>query len=718
MKKTAKSAPLSVWRPVNIDQFILGVPHYPEHVSRDLWENDAKRMAEAGFNTVRMGEFAWHIWEPYQGHFDFSLFDDAIAVLGRYGIKTILCTPTATPPRWLTVAHPEVLRADEQGRRAIHGSRQHADTTSPVLRDHSRRITRAMAEHYQDDPNVIGWQTDNELNTTTSISFSESCAIEFRKWCHLRYGDIAALNTAWGGDFWATHYDSFEQIELPLPMAPGYVSPGHRQDYHRFLAAATAAFQKDQIEILRSIKTGWFIYHNLGHLDDIDLRGNFGEDLDFLGYDVYPMLHDEMQRNGGHAYTQALALDWFRAFGGNFIVPEQASGLGSQPTFATMTPEPGEMRRMALTSVARGADGLMFFRWRPAHFGAEIYWMGLIDHDNEPRRRFAEAKHFAEDIEAIKTELLGTHVRMDVGIAAADFDNQESYKTYPMGLPSPREDGILLHKVLYERNIAAGFIHPSDDLSKLKALYVPHFMMWNDAWTENLRRFVENGGLLIVSAMTGTRTVDNHIHEKLAPGNGLSELLGIKVEEFGRMTGPGADGLFEPPGRADGFGPAATGRVPACSAGRRYNLRFGNKEYQAGHLYERLMLEDDVETLAEWSTRFLAGEPVLTARKLGQGQASYLGTYLTEALAERLADTICEVADVAPILSVETPEVEISERSGDDGRKMIFVINTGSEKVKIELDGTYSDRLTDRHIRGTLELEGYGAAILSPGNEL
>ena len=165
MSRVSRS-PISVWRPIQTDTFLLGAPHYPEHVDESYWERDAERMAAAGFNATRLGEFAWHIFEPREGQFDFDLFDRAIAVLGRHGIKTIMCTPTATPPRWLTANYPEVLRVDGNGRPASHGSRQHADTCSPVYRAHSKRITAALAEHYKNNPNVIGWQTDNELNTT------------------------------------------------------------------------------------------------------------------------------------------------------------------------------------------------------------------------------------------------------------------------------------------------------------------------------------------------------------------------------------------------------------------------------------------------------------------------------------------------------------------------------------------------------------------------
>lgn len=433
------------------------------------------------------------------------------------------------------------------------------------------------------------------------------------------------------------------------------------------------------------------------------------EGLDFLGFDVYPMLHDELFRHGGHTYTQALYLDAFRAYSGNFIVPEQTSGLGSQPQFATMTPEPGEMRRMALTSVARGADGLMFFRWRPAHFGAEIYWMGLLDHDDEPRRRYAEAKQFAGDIAAIKDKLLGTSVRVDVGIAGGDYDNQEAYRTYPMGLPSPVEDAAVLHRALYRRNIATGFVHPEDDLSQLKALYVPHWLMWDDVWTQKVRAFAEAGGILIASAMSGTRTRDNHIVRELAPSMGLGSLLGVRVEEFGRIAAGDADGLFQPPSKNMGLGSSAA-QPPACSAGRPYHMRYGNVSFRAAHLYEKLILEDDVDPLATWSDRWLEGTAVLTQRKIGKGSGHYLGTYLTDELAERIVDNLFIPAGIVPLLPDMPEGVELTERYVPGGRRLLFVLNTTDASVDIPLPADVPDLLTGSAASG--RLSGYDARVL------
>lgn len=708
--KRSNPAPLSAWRTLNLDDFLLGVPHYPEHVDESYWQRDAERMKELGFNTVRMGEFAWHIWEPFEGKFDFDLFDRAIEVLGKAGINTVLCTPTATPPRWLTHNYPEVLRVDRNGRRASHGSRQHCDTTSPVLRHHSRRITKAMAEHYKDNPYVIGWQTDNELNTTVSESFSDSAALAFRNFLRHKYQSIDDLNFAWGGHFWATAYDNFDQVVLPMPMAPSYLSPGHVQDYHRFLAVATATFQHDQVKILRETNSDWFIFHNLGNLTDIDFRGQFGQDLDFIGFDIYPMLYDEFRRTGGHAATQALQMDLCRSYSGNFIVPEQASGLGSQPAFTTMTPEPGEMRRMALSSVARGADGLMFFRWRPAHFGAEIYWMGILDHDDVPRRRFEEARHFASDINKIKDKLLGTSVQIDIGIAGADFDNQEAHKTYPIGLPSPVEDAVHLHRFAYQNGYATGFVHPEDDLSRLKVYYIPHWVMWDHAWTPKLHAFVEAGGTVIVGAMTGTRDRNNHIIREQAPGAQLSELTGVKVEEFGRVVAAGGQGLFQR--NAPDAGMYVPPQVlPSSSSERSYKMQIGNREATAEHLYETIEIADDVKVLGSWSDRSLSGKPMLTERKVGQGRAIYLATYLTPEVVELLASTVIAQSGAEPLVEDLPAGVEVSLRTADD-RRLLFVINTTSESRSFKALPSGQDLLTDAAVSGATELAGYGCLVI------
>ncbi|HYO31096.1 MAG TPA: beta-galactosidase, partial [Thermomicrobiales bacterium] len=175
----------------NVDQqvidrreaFDLGVCYYPEHWPLDRWQGYARRMKELGLGYVRIAEFAWSRMEPEPGRHEWGWLDDAIETLAAEGLKVVLCTPTATPPAWLVRAHPEILPVDAEGRAREFGSRKHYDHASPVYRQHSRRITEAIAGRYGRHPAVVGWQTDNEFGCHgTTRSYGPAAQDAFRVW--------------------------------------------------------------------------------------------------------------------------------------------------------------------------------------------------------------------------------------------------------------------------------------------------------------------------------------------------------------------------------------------------------------------------------------------------------------------------------------------------------------------------------------------------------
>jgi beta-galactosidase len=189
-------------RIASLKHFYYGAAYYPEHWDEATRADDAQRMAAAGFNCVRLAEFAWSLMEPREGEFHFGLFDKVIEELGTHGIATLLCTPTAAPPRWLSAKYPQILRVDANGQPFEHGSRVHANYASPIYREYSRKITHAMAEHFRDRRQVIGWQTDNEFMALDDHSPAMRQAfVEFLR--EKFKGDIGALNTAWGTAFWS-----------------------------------------------------------------------------------------------------------------------------------------------------------------------------------------------------------------------------------------------------------------------------------------------------------------------------------------------------------------------------------------------------------------------------------------------------------------------------------------------------------------------------------
>src|SRR5271168_1898164 len=231
--------------------FLFGVDYYPEQAPDALWEKDAQQMQDAGVNTVRMGEFGWSVMEPSEGKFDFSLFDRAIETLGRHGIKAILGTPTAAPPKWLTHNYPEVLHVFADGRKSNDQTRRHTCYNSTVYREYSRKIVEAMASHYQTNTNVIGWQIDNEFNNENPECYSDSCRTAFRTFLQTKYGSLEALNDRWGNRFWSQWYTAWDQIDLPFP-ATSLQNPALMLDFRRFISNSVTSYAAEQIAIIRA----------------------------------------------------------------------------------------------------------------------------------------------------------------------------------------------------------------------------------------------------------------------------------------------------------------------------------------------------------------------------------------------------------------------------------------------------------------------------------
>ena len=95
--------------------------------------------------------------------------------LARHGIKSLLGTPTAAPPKWLTDKHPDICQIMADGRRREFGKRRHYCVNSENYHRHTMRIVTALAERFKNNPNVIGYQLDNEFMAEQPHCYCESC---------------------------------------------------------------------------------------------------------------------------------------------------------------------------------------------------------------------------------------------------------------------------------------------------------------------------------------------------------------------------------------------------------------------------------------------------------------------------------------------------------------------------------------------------------------
>ena len=222
------------------DLTLTGAYYYPEHWDESQWERDLKRMHELGFEFTHFAEFAWAQLEPEEGIYDFSWLDKAVELAAKYDLKVIMCTSTATPPVWLSRKYPEILVRNEDGTILDHGARQHASFASPLYRKLAARMIEALAQHYGDDPRIIGWQLDNEPNV--QFDYNKQAELGFRDFLRQKYhDDITALNRAWGTAFWSEVYASFDEITLPK-MAQMFMNAHQILDYKRYAAHVTNDF--------------------------------------------------------------------------------------------------------------------------------------------------------------------------------------------------------------------------------------------------------------------------------------------------------------------------------------------------------------------------------------------------------------------------------------------------------------------------------------------
>lgn len=684
-----------------LQQFKLGVCYYPEHWPESLWDDDFRRMRELGFSIVRVAEFAWSIFEPEEGVFEFDLFDRALDLAHKHGLQVILGTPTATPPAWLTHKYPEVLNATVEGVLMQHGLRRHYNYSSPKYRELSAIITRKMAEHYKDHPAVVGWQIDNEFNCEIGEFYAEADHKAFREWLKAKYGTLDKLNEAWGTVFWSQTYSDWEQVHLPR-IGPGGKQPNPHLalDEKRFISDNTISYAKVQADILREVAPHHWVTTNglFGHLDNHRLNGEL---LDFFSYDSYPQfsaIHfdpNESNPLADRGWSQTLGA--VRSISPNFCIMEQQSGPGGWVNKMDMpSPKPGQMRLWTYQSIAHGANMVLYFRWRTATFGTEIYWHGINDYHNRPNRRVREAGQIGDELAKAGNRIASTRFTADIALVR-DYDNEWDGEYDIWHGPFAWTSGKAWFKALQYRHIPSDTLFMRDettlaDLQRYKVLVYPHPTIMRDETAALLEQYVREGGIVIFGCRTGYKDERGQCYMRPFPG-AAAGLCGISVEEFTMVKGTRAPVSMQWNGD-DG----QSGGEPVLTGADAFN--------------DVLLPEaDTVEVIASYASDYYAGKPAVTRNAFGKGQAWYYGAVFNEASAGQIIDRLGLASPAADWLKLPMG-VELAVREGENG-PLHFLLNYGEEPATVSIGRTKTDLLTGRELSGEVTLEGFGVVVLS-----
>ncbi len=676
------------------DSFLYGVVYYPEQWPETQWNSDFARIAETGMNVVRMGEGAWSVWEPEEGHYDFSLFDRALELCQKHSLKAIMGTPTYTPPAWLTEYYPEVSRASFQGTRLTHGSRRHYNYTSPVYRQKSQAITEVLAEHYKDHPMVIGWQIDNELNCHLDVSFAPSDHEAFRAWCQKRYGTLDALNQAWGTAFWSQTYTAWDQVWLPRPTVT-YQNPSLLLDFYRFTSDMTILFGATQYQIIRRIAPHQFVTHNAFQtMTSVDLSEFVQEAVDFVSYDSYPEFKvcDLTLPTRFRDRTESKFLSRMRGVSPKFMVLEQQSGpsgqiggvLNGNPDYLHPTPRPGQMRLWCWNSIANGADGLLFFRWRSLPYGSEAHWNGLLYHDERNAWRLEEAKRLGEEIKRVSGTLLGTRC-VSAAAILYDFDN-ESHARIERTTGKHREANELsVYQSLSERHLSVDMcpLSKADRLADYQIVFFPHAHVLTAPDLQNLQAYVEGGGTLVFGCWSGYRDRNHWCYD--AAGKAFYEdLVGARVADFTVVT-----------------------------PGENSNMRFDHSDALLEAPIFNEVLEgtkDNVSVLASYASDYYADQPAVTLHQKGQGRVIHFGSFFTAENVSALLDAL-EIKDPFTKWAEIPAEVQTVVRANET-EQFCFLLNFTSKSQAVTFKESTFDLLEEKKLKRHTKIPPYGVRLV------
>ncbi|MET9514867.1 beta-galactosidase [Streptomyces sp. NPDC002994] len=647
-----------------------GADYNPEQWPREVWEEDVRLMREAGVNIVSLGIFSWARIQPAEDVWDFAWLDDVMDVLHAGDIGVDLATATASPPPWLTTAHPEILPVTASGETLWPGARQHWRPTSPVFRTHALRLVRQMAERYAGHPALVAWHVSNELGCHNIYDYSDDAAVAFRAWLRARYTTINTLNHAWGTAFWSQRYSDWDQI-LPPRLAASHPNPTQQLDFKRFSSDALKAYLRAERDVLREITptvpitTNFMVMGGTKGMNYADWAG----EIDFVSNDHYvhpgPQARDELSFSANLTSAIAGGRPWF-------LMEHSTSAVNWQPV--NLPKDQGDLVRDSLLHVAHGADAVCFFQWRQSAAGAEKYHSAMVPHAGADSDLFRAVTGLGRTLQALAPVAGSEREPARVGIV---FDWESWWASEQDSHPTSRldyhQEALDWYSALLTLGVRADVITTKADLDRYHVLITPVLHVIPAPLAKELTRYVENGGHLITTYFSGVVDENDHIWLGGYPG-ALRDLLGIRIEEFGPLLAEDTVELDD----------ASTGTLWT----------------------DRITVTDpEVEVLAHYGTGAYAGRPAITRRAAGRGSASYVSTRLgTDGLAGLLPKLLATAGVESELPGPARGHVEQVVRRSADSR-YLFLVNRTDEPVP--LPGLTGEILVGR-------ADADGALLLAP----
>ncbi|MBV9301297.1 MAG: beta-galactosidase [Acidobacteriaceae bacterium] len=652
---------------------LYGAAYYHEYMPYERLDKDIALMKEAGLSVVRMGESTWSLWEPQDGKFEYAWMDRVVDAMQKAGIKVILGTPTYSIPVWMYHAHPEILVRPLGGAPAFYGMRQNMDTDNATFRAYAQRLIQNLVAHYRDNSGVIGWQIDNE--TASYGASNPDVFAGFVNHLKQKFGTVENLNKAWLLNYWGEDVDSWEH----MPTRDSAQSTGYKLEWSRWEQMRVTNYLAWQSELVRRYKgPHQFVTQDFGGVMRRDVNEyRVAASLDIAANNPYHGTQDQMD---GEA--QATVGDITRSLKhANYLVTETNAQTTDWTSAFQYPPYDGQLRLDVYTHLSSGANMVEYWHWASIHSGQETYWKGVLSHDLEPNRAYAEVSRTAHELEKIGPRLVNLKIANQVAILysvdsanALDFMPFTSRGPQWSFAPAVVDYTALVHQfhhALYDANTGVDFVFQDNpDFSGYKVLIIPALYIADDALLNRISEFVKKGGHVLMTFKSGFCNENSIVRWVRQPGP-LREAAGFSYQEFSNLEHPLAL-------KGDPF-----------EAGDQNNVSY----------WAEFLMPEHAQALAWYDHPFFGRWPAITRNQYGSGTLTYEGTWLSDALQGRIVlDVLTRAGLTGPDQRVPRA-VRVKHGTNDFGKRLHYYLNYSGDSQIVEYAyGPGTDLLTGKNI--------------------
>ena len=653
--------------------FQLGSDYYPEHFPIENVSKDASLMKTGGLNIVRMGDFAWFKMQPDSNTYTLDWLVKTVDTLGKHQIKTLLCTPTAAIPKWMFDQYPDIMQVTETGQRKSYGKRRHACLNNETYRNYSVKIAQQLATAFANNPNVEGFQIDNELMAEEPYCYCETCRLKFSNWLKDKYKTIENLNNTWGLTFWSENLTDFNQVFLPRKGD----NPGCFVDYQAFYSDCTIEYFKLQRDAIKKVNPRFKVTHNIcssGFIYRLDMY-KLAQSCDFLSLDNYPYtwtLENEYAPVDNFDYHPAMASMALSQIRGTLHTPfwineQQISRTAGKQRKMI---EPGMARLWCHQGLAHGAESILFFPYRTFEYAHEQMMNGVVDADNIPRRRYEEVKKTSDELTKIKG-IIGNAFPTAKAAILRDFKCDWAFEDGRVSADFRYMRHIYsYYRALREQDITTDIVSPTDNLSVYPLIIVPAQVLVTPQLCAKLKQAAEKGSTVVVTCMTGLRDTTMKSFGRLI-NKDIESLAGIEMQEQFALIKQETTTIVYP------------------KAGKAYT----------GSLWYDVFKPTTASVLATYQSRFLKGKPAVVRNRVGKGMVYYVGTVPSDAMVDTLMNEVLINATIAPLAKATDKLVEITTLKRGT-ISYVYAINFTDKDQALQLSLPMKDVLTNEKLEG------------------